>query len=128
MEAVVASIPAFSWKTRKILHETSVRLDHVSVKNQPEHLLNMNIITTAQIRLLLRYCDVTTNGVWDIGFLDHLEVVTTNNYNTMADFHTLQISTAHALFSPACSVFSRRYNNGYSSAEALFERRFPSFL
>jgi hypothetical protein len=26
----------------------------------------------------------------DIGFIDHLQVVTTNNYNTIANFHTLQ--------------------------------------
>jgi hypothetical protein len=26
-------------------------------------------------------------------FIDHLQVVTTNNYNTIADFHTLQITT-----------------------------------
>jgi hypothetical protein len=25
-------------------------------------------------------------------FIDHLQVVTTNNYNTIADFHILQIS------------------------------------
>jgi hypothetical protein len=27
------------------------------------------------------------------GFIDHLQVVTTNNYNVIADFHTLQITT-----------------------------------
>jgi hypothetical protein len=31
-----------------------------------------------------------------IGFVDHLQVVTTNNYNTNPNFHTLQITTAHA--------------------------------
>jgi hypothetical protein len=31
----------------------------------------------------------------DIGFIDHLHVVTTKNYNTIANFHTLQITTAH---------------------------------
>jgi hypothetical protein len=30
------------------------------------------------------------------GFIDHLQVVTTNNYNTIADFHTLQFTRAHA--------------------------------
>jgi hypothetical protein len=29
----------------------------------------------------------------DIGFINHLQVVTTNNYNTIADFPTLQITT-----------------------------------
>jgi hypothetical protein len=26
-------------------------------------------------------------------FIDHLQVVTTNNYNTTTDFHTLQTTT-----------------------------------
>jgi hypothetical protein len=26
-------------------------------------------------------------------FVDHLQVVTTNNYNTVTDLHTLQITT-----------------------------------
>jgi hypothetical protein len=32
----------------------------------------------------------------EIGFIDHLHVVPTSNYNTIANFHTLQITTAHA--------------------------------
>jgi hypothetical protein len=28
----------------------------------------------------------------DIGFIDHLQVVTTNNHNIIANFHTLQIT------------------------------------
>jgi hypothetical protein len=32
----------------------------------------------------------------DIGFTDHLQVVTTNNYSTIANFHTLQVTAAHA--------------------------------
>jgi hypothetical protein len=35
----------------------------------------------------------------DIGFIEHLHVVTTNNYNTITNFHTLQITTAHTVFS-----------------------------
>jgi hypothetical protein len=31
----------------------------------------------------------------DIGFIDHLQVVTTNNYNITTDFHTLPITPAH---------------------------------
>jgi hypothetical protein len=31
----------------------------------------------------------------EIGFTDHLQVVTTNNYNTIAIFHTLRITTAY---------------------------------
>jgi hypothetical protein len=49
---------------------------------------------------------VTIDGMW-IGFMDHLQVVTANNYNTITDFLILQIS--HAKPSPACSVFTRRF-------------------
>jgi hypothetical protein len=53
-----------------------------------------------------------------------LQIITTNNYNTIADFHTLQFTTAHAKSFPAFSVFTRRFlvtasNNGYSSAFVL---------
>jgi hypothetical protein len=54
------------------------------------------------------YCHVYECDHWrgfglDIGFIDHLQVVTTNNYNTIADFHTLQITRAHAVFQSAGS-------------------------
>jgi hypothetical protein len=60
----------------------------------------------------------------DIGSTDHLQVATTNNYNTIAYFHNLQITTAHAKPFPACSGFTRRFpvtasNNGYFSASVL---------
>jgi hypothetical protein len=42
----------------------------------------------------------------DIGFIDHLHVVTTNNYNSIADFHTLQITRAHTKSFSARSVFT----------------------
>jgi hypothetical protein len=41
-----------------------------------------------------------------IGFIDHLQIVTTSNYNTVANSHTLQFTTARtkssqpAAFSP----------------------------
>jgi hypothetical protein len=41
----------------------------------------------------------------EIGFTDHLQVVNTSNYNIIANFHTLQITTAHAK-SPMSTVFS----------------------
>jgi hypothetical protein len=61
---------------------------------------------------------------WIIGFIDYLQVVTTNNYNTIVDFHTLQITTA---FFPACAVFIRHFlvtdsNNGYSSFSVFKSR------
>jgi hypothetical protein len=52
-------------------------------------------------------------------FIGHLHVVTTNNYNTIADFHTLK--SLHANSSPSCSAFTshclvRASNNGDSSS------------
>jgi hypothetical protein len=55
--------------------------------------------------ILLRRTDWVQTGFWIIGFIDHLQVVTTNNYNTIADIHTLK-SLQHTL---ACSVFTRRF-------------------
>jgi hypothetical protein len=44
-------------------------------------------------------------------FHDHLKVVTTNNYNTIADFHT---KSSQSSFTSPCLV--THLNNGYSSA------------
>jgi hypothetical protein len=44
-----------------------------------------------------------------IVFIGHLEVGTTNNYNIIADFYTIQISAANAKSFPACSAFARRF-------------------
>jgi hypothetical protein len=56
---------------------------------------------------------------WQIGFIDHLQIVTTSNYNTIADSLTLQITTTHAKSSQ--SAFISRFlvtylNSGDSSA------------
>jgi hypothetical protein len=50
------------------------------------------------------YSDSQLGFVLDIGFINHLQVVTTNNYITIANFHTLQITRAHAKSFPARSV------------------------
>jgi hypothetical protein len=58
----------------------------------------------------------------EIGFIDHLRVVTTNNYNTISNFHTSQITTAHpkSLQSAFTSLFPvTDVNNGNSSAFML---------
>jgi hypothetical protein len=39
--------------------------------------------------------DYRRGFVMDIIFIDHLEVVTTNRYNTIADFHTLRVITRY---------------------------------
>jgi hypothetical protein len=64
------------------------------------------------------------DGVWklEIGFTDYLQIVTTNNYNAIANLHTLQITTAHAKTSQ--SAFTSRFlvtdiNNRDSSVSVL---------
>jgi hypothetical protein len=51
---------------------------------------------------------VTIVRVWDwiLTLLDHLQIVTTNNYNTIANLHTLQITRAYAKPFPVSSVFT----------------------
>jgi hypothetical protein len=56
------------------------------------------------------------------GFIDHLQVVTRNDYNTIAVFHSLH--SLHLKPSPACCVFTSRSlatasNSGDSSDSAL---------
>jgi hypothetical protein len=58
----------------------------------------------------------------EIGFIDHLQIVTTSNYNTIANLHTLQITTAHT--KPSQSAFTSHFsatdlNNGDSSVSTL---------
>jgi hypothetical protein len=43
----------------------------------------------------------------DIGYTDHLEVVTTYNYNTITDFNTLPITPAHA------NSFQSAFSSGF---------------
>jgi hypothetical protein len=50
-----------------------------------------------------------------IGFIDPVQVVTTNKYNTVADFHTTNHSTVN-LLGLLSLVFIAALNNGYSSA------------
>jgi hypothetical protein len=49
-------------------------------------------------------CDYRRNFGLENGFIDNLEVVTANNYDIVANFHTLQITRAHRL------VFSVYYS------------------
>jgi hypothetical protein len=55
-------------------------------------------------------------------FIDHLQIVTASNYNTIANFHNFQITTARA--KPSESASTSRFlvtylNNGDSSASVL---------
>jgi hypothetical protein len=74
------------------------------------------------------YCHVVCmwlyTGFWIIGFMDHLQVVTTNDYNTRWFPHFKEITPTHAKTFPACGVFNRRFlvtafNNDYSSTSVL---------
>jgi hypothetical protein len=63
-------------------------------------------------------------GFWITGFINHFQVITTNNCNTIADFYTLQIIKVYAKSFPARSVFTRRFlltasNNEYSCSSVL---------
>jgi hypothetical protein len=49
-------------------------------------------------------------------FVDHLQVVTTNNYNTIADFHTTDHSTLSSQSAFTSCYLVTALNNGYSSA------------
>jgi hypothetical protein len=49
-----------------------------------------------------------------IGFVDHLQVVTTNNYKNIADFNTLYSVTVSISRSLVTA-----HNNSYSSASAI---------
>jgi hypothetical protein len=58
----------------------------------------------------------------EMGFIDHLQVVTTKNYNTVYNFHSSQITTAHpkSFQSAFTSLFPvTDLNNGDSSASVL---------
>jgi hypothetical protein len=55
---------------------------------------------------------VTIDGVWIIKiFIDHLQIVTTNNYYTIADFHTKSSQSAFTSLYLVTAL-----HNGYSSA------------
>jgi hypothetical protein len=48
------------------------------------------------VHIILWHVLVTIDGVW-IGYIDHLQVVTTNNCYTIADFHIPNYSTLSLL-------------------------------
>jgi hypothetical protein len=58
----------------------------------------------------------------EIGITDHLQIITINNYDIIANLHTLQITTAH--IKPSQSVFTSCFpvtdlNNGDSLASVF---------
>jgi hypothetical protein len=68
----------------------------------------------------------------EIGFIDHFNVrlVTIFNYSASADFHTLQITTAHAKGCQSAAVSTGRSlkiasNSGDSSTDQVFSSQTP---
>jgi hypothetical protein len=57
-------------------------------------------------KLFQRHCYVLCvwlqTGFWIIGFINHLQVITTNNYSNTADLHNLQFTIVHSLVFPVC--------------------------
>jgi hypothetical protein len=71
-------------------------------------------------------CDSRRGFGLVIGFIEHFktQLVITLNFSAIADFHTLQITSAHAKSFPARSVFTSSClvmasSNGYSSPSEL---------
>jgi hypothetical protein len=109
-----------------ILLVTIISPTLTSIMYAPVTVLFVMLITETTQRY---FCvlEWLSTGFWlDIGFIDHFktQLVITLNYSAIANFHNLQITSAHANSFPACSVFTRRFlitvsNNGYSSASVL---------
>jgi hypothetical protein len=49
------------------------------------------------IHILTCMCDCRRGFESEIGFTDHLQAVTANNYTTVPNLHTVQITTADAM-------------------------------
>jgi hypothetical protein len=71
-------------------------------------------------------CDSIWGFGLKIGFIHHFttRLATALNYNAIANFHTVQITTTHAYFFPTCCYFTSSSlitasNSGDSSASAF---------
>jgi hypothetical protein len=87
-----------------------------------QNVLEMILIGFQSHLWFYYYCyivwsDYRRGFVLDIGFIDYLQVVTTNNYNTIAISTQYKITLsfpAHNVFSGSCLVTA--FDNGFSSA------------
>jgi hypothetical protein len=68
-------------------------------------------LSSIQHMLLPRF-RVTVDRVLDIGFVDHLQVVTTNNCNTIADIHAL----------PVTATYAKSFQSAVSSSVIFWQR------
>jgi hypothetical protein len=75
------------------------------------------------LHIVICMCDYRRAFGLEIRFIDGLQVVTTSNYNVIANFHTSQITTAYAVFYVCCVYTSRSLvmasNSGDPSASEL---------
>jgi hypothetical protein len=109
-------------------------LCYILWKHLPYHVLRLRINLFYSLQVNRVYVKILSHSRsdyrWgfglDIGFTGHLytQLGTTSNYSTIANLHTLQITTAHAMSFPACCVFISRSlvgapNSEDSSASAL---------
>jgi hypothetical protein len=83
-----------------------------SLKAYRKFVLEIKMCNFVSFFYILSRVGVTIDGVWINGFIDHLQVVATNNYNTIAVFFP-----THSVFTK-CSLVAAS-NNGYSSSSAL---------
>jgi hypothetical protein len=65
------------------------------------------------------YCHVF-QFEFEMGHIDHIQVAITNHYNTVINFHTLEITTEHAnSFQSAAIFFSRSLVTVCNSGDCL---------
>jgi hypothetical protein len=98
-------------------------LGHVRFLPNPFQFISHPIIPCCTVYMLPSSVNVTLDGVFDC-ILDLLITYTTNNYSAIANFHTLQITSAHAKYFPVHSVFITlclvtASNNSYSSTSGV---------
>jgi hypothetical protein len=95
----------------------------VGLENFPNHVCSI-------------YYHVLEYSWWRFGleirFIDHLQILTANHYNTIANFHTLPITTTHAksfqsfTVSPSRSLATASNSGDSSTAPATSSlHRFP---
>jgi hypothetical protein len=91
---------------------------------QREHSIKKLSITLSQhssedmrFRKQQNYCHV----YWEFGlvnrFIDHSQVITTNYYNSTADFHSKSLHTKSSNSASTSHCWITGLNNGYSSAK-----------
>jgi hypothetical protein len=108
-------------------HNSTIGLiTHRTAQNKQLAISSVSAVARLCFKLSRSMSDSRRGVGLDIGFIGHFNtrLVITLNYSAIANFHTLQITTAHAKSFPACSAFTRRFlvtasDSGYSPASVL---------